>query len=156
MLQFFIEFKKRLNFSRSFVTAEVEHYQKEVQLGYFGNRTTESEAEIPSNYPLHRITAPISIHYAVSDGLAAPEDVEKTLSKLTGTKDLHVQRIGGKFNHQVRGSFHRFDILTCNYFLHSINFQLQDFIWGTRANEIVYSEILQFFGNFSEEIGSFY
>lgn len=54
-----------------------------------------------TNFSLSQITAPISFHYAISDGLAVPKDVELTLSELTGSRNLYVQKIGGKFNHQV-------------------------------------------------------
>lgn len=89
-------------------TVEIKHYQEEIQLGYFGNQTTGLQVYIPLNYPLCQITAPLSIHYSVSDAVVVPKDVEITLSKLTGSKHLHVQKISGTFGHQVLNHFNHY------------------------------------------------
>lgn len=89
-----------------FKSEQLRHYQQESENDYFGRRMTGST--VPPNFPLYKITAPISAHYAISDGAADPTDVERTLSKLTGTKNLYVQKINGTFNHQVK--FYEFHI----------------------------------------------
>lgn len=79
--------------------------------------------EIPPDFPLHRITAPISLHYSPVDSFTNPKDIERLIPQLNGTKYLYVQTVDEiKFNHV-------------------------DWIWGIRANELVYSVILDFFEN---------
>lgn len=101
-------------------TGQVIHYNQLIKYGYFGRRILKSTNEIPPDFPLHRITTPISIHYSISDAFVGPKDVEKTLAKLTGTTNHYIQKIDGDFNHF-------------------------DYILGTQANDIVYSKILRFF-----------
>lgn len=77
--------------------------------------------EIPPDFPLHRITAPISLHYSPVDSFTNPKDIERLIPQLNGTQDLYVQTVNEiKFNHV-------------------------DWIWGIFANELVYSVILDFF-----------
>lgn len=77
--------------------------------------------EVSPDFPLHKITAPISLHYSIFDPFTNEKDVKKLISKLNGTEDLYVQTVD------------------------QIKFDHQDFVWGTRAAELVYSEILKFF-----------
>lgn len=77
--------------------------------------------EVSPDFPLHKITAPISLHYSTFDPFTNEKDVKKLISKLNGTEDLYVQTVD------------------------QIKFDHQDFVWGIHANELVYSEILKFF-----------
>lgn len=75
-----------------------------------------------SDFPLFRITAPISLHYSSSDRLISVQDIEKLTSKMKNV--VYVQYINHtKFNHL-------------------------DFIWDTRVLSIVYSKILQIFQDY--------
>lgn len=90
--------------------------------GFFGPKMkgTTDEA-VPPDYPLHRITAPLSLHYSTVDRMANLTDVKKLITKLTGSSNLHLQEINtGLFNHI-------------------------DFMWGKNAAGIVYSDIIKFF-----------
>lgn len=93
-------------------------------LGYFGRQMKRetNETVIPSDFPLHRITVPISLHYSTVDRISNPTDVKKLISKLNGTNNLHVQ-VNGRLNHI-------------------------DFMWGKHAAKIVYSDIIKFFDKF--------
>lgn len=76
---------------------------------------------IPNNFPLHHITAPLSIHYSTVDSFTNPRDMYQLIWLLNSTIDLHIQSIdNGQFNHV-------------------------DFVWGLHAADIVYKDILQFF-----------
>lgn len=81
----------------------------------------KSSDSIPDDYPLEKITAPMSIHYSTVDSFTDPIDMNRLISKLTSTSDLHVQIINGT------------------------DFGHADFIWGIHAAEMIYSDILQFF-----------
>lgn len=90
-------------------------------LGFFGRKMRRNETKAPPDFPLHRITAPVSLHYSTVDRMATTPDVQKLITKLTGTKNLHLQEINsGEFNHI-------------------------DFMWGTNAANVVYSDIIKFF-----------
>lgn len=90
-------------------------------LGFFGRKMKRNETEAPPDFPLHRITAPVSLHYSTVDRMATTLDVKKLITKLTGTRNLHVQEIdSGEFNHI-------------------------DFMWGRNAASVVYSDIIKFF-----------
>lgn len=56
-------------------------------------------AETPPNFPLQRITAPMSLHHSNVDTLADPRDVKKLASQLNNTKTLHIQTIKEELNH---------------------------------------------------------
>lgn len=79
---------------------------------------------IPNNFPLYRITAPISIHYSTVDSFTNPRDMYQLIWMLNGTKDLDVHIIdSGQFNHA-------------------------DFVWGLQAGAIVYKDIVKFFAKY--------
>lgn len=99
-------------------TNQFLHYLQLAKYGHFGPYLKGTD--IPHDFPLHLITAPLSIHYSTSDTLADPDDVERLLPKLTGSIDLFTQKITELFNHV-------------------------DFAWGIHANKIVYKRILDFF-----------
>lgn len=92
-------------------------------LGFFGPKIKGAinESDVPPDFPLHKISTPTSIHYSKNDKMSNPIDVEKLITKLNGTKNLHIQKIdSGEFNHL-------------------------DFQWGRNAAKIVYSDIIKFF-----------
>lgn len=95
--------------------------------GFFGRQMngTTNETVIPSDFPLHQITVPISLHYSTIDKISNPKDVKKLISKLNGTTNLHVQE-NNRLNHI-------------------------DFMWGKHAAEIVYSDIIKFFAQISNK-----
>lgn len=100
---------------------QLVHYGQLIQHGYFGRRMQKSSDPVPNDFSLEKITAPISLHYSPVDSFTDPIDINRLISKLTSASDLHVQVIDGTaFNHA-------------------------DFIWGIKAAEIVYSDIIQFF-----------
>lgn len=95
-------------------------------LGFFGPKMKSNDTEIPSDYPLHQITAPVSLHFSTVDTMANSTDVKKLITKLTGSNNLHIQEINtGKFNHL-------------------------DFMWGKNAAQIVYADIIKFFSEISK------
>lgn len=85
---------------------------------YFGCQKTGTD--VPPDFPLHQITAPISVHYSSTDANGNAKDVEKLIPKLNGSRDLFVQKYDTTpFNHV-------------------------DFIWGINAADIFYTKILDF------------
>lgn len=77
---------------------------------------------IPSDFPLHQITAPIALHYSTVDIFTNPEDVKQLAKKLSyATSDLHIQTIDDTV------------------------FNNADFVMGIHSAELVYSDILKFF-----------
>lgn len=103
-------------------TNQLMHFAQEIQFGFFGKRMLKFGGPIPQDFPLHQITAPLSIHYSVYDTFTDPKDVNRLIKKLgNGPSDLHIQRISDTvFNHA-------------------------DFTYGIHAAKLVYSDILQFF-----------
>lgn len=86
---------------------------------YFGPRMTGQE--VPSDFPLSKITAPIIMYYSPGDTFTSPKDVEKLLTKLTNVKDLEVHTVNHtEFNHI-------------------------DFTWGIYTADKIYSQILKYF-----------
>lgn len=95
------------------------HYFDQKDYDYFGLQKTGTT--VPSDFPLHQITVPISVHYSATDHLTDPTDVERLIPKLCGSRDLFVQKLNtSAFNHI-------------------------DFVWGIHAAEVVYTKILNFF-----------
>lgn len=80
-------------------------------------------AGLPSDFPLYKITAPISIHHSMADTVSDPTDVNTLITKLVSTEELFVQTIRDEFKHI-------------------------DFAWGMNAAGIVYSNITNFFANY--------
>lgn len=101
---------------------QILHYSQEMQYGYFGRRMKKSSDPVPKDFPLHKITAPISLHYSTVDLFTNPKDMKDLAAKLSyATSDLHIQEI----NDTV--------------------FNDADFILGVHAAELVYTDILKFF-----------
>lgn len=100
-------------------TDQLLHFGQEVRHGYFGERM--KGLEVPHDYPLHKITVPMSLHYSIVDTFTHPKDVGRLISQLNGTSDLHIQSI----NHT--------------------NFNHLDFVWGIQASDLIYPQILNFF-----------
>lgn len=97
------------------------HYAQGVQFGTFGRYMTNG-SRITNDFPLSRITTPISIHFSSFDRLISGQDIEQLTSKMKNV--VYVQYIDKtKFNHI-------------------------DFIWDTRVYSIVYLKILQVFKNY--------
>lgn len=87
-----------------------------MDFGFFGKYM--NGWNIPEDYPLSQISAPLSIHYSTADKIAAATDIEMLIPKLNNV--VNVQCIDGKFNHI-------------------------DFLWGMYSASLVYSEILNIF-----------
>lgn len=98
---------------------QVLHYAQELNLGFFGRFMTGNK--IPANFPLQRITAPISLHYSTVDTFTNPIDMKRLISALNSTSDLNVQKLDG------------------------IQFDHMDFVWGRDTADLVYSQVLKFF-----------
>lgn len=100
---------------------QIGHYGHEARFSYFGKYEQDSIG-IP-DFPLHKITAPIGLHYSDSDLLANGEEVQRLIAQLCNS-ELRVQAITvPKLNHV-------------------------DFLWGERSAALIYSEILKFFGKY--------
>ena len=100
------------------------HYAQQIKYGHFG-RYMKSASEKPTDFPLSRITAPISIHFSASDRLISVQDIEKLTSKMKNV--AYVQYINEtRFNHV-------------------------DYYLDTRIHSIVYSKILKFFQSYQWE-----
>lgn len=102
-------------------STQLKHYVEMGTLGFFGPqiKETTNETMIPPDFPLHRITVPISLHYSTIDKVSTSIDVKKLIKKLNGTSNLHIQ-VNDRLNHI-------------------------DFMWGTNAAKIVYSDVIKFF-----------
>lgn len=96
------------------------HYGQEIEYGFFGKYKFGSK--IPDDFPLDRITTPMSVHYSTADILANARDARKLISKLRN-KELYAQEIHAMFNHI-------------------------DFVWGINSAELIYSRILKFFDKY--------
>lgn len=91
------------------------HFGQELQHKYFGPMMRKFLSKPPIDFPIGKITAPISIHYSPTDPHTNPTVIDKLTTKLTNVID--VQEITDVvFNHV-------------------------DFIWGIHAHEIVYTRI---------------
>lgn len=102
------------------------HFGQELELNYFGpmlpiDGNNHFDGKRPKEFPLSKITAPISIHYSPNDPHTHSLDIEKLRSNLPNVVD--VQEIN--------------DVL----------FNHVDFLWGIHAHEIVYSRIYQLLTN---------
>lgn len=95
---------------------QVLHYGQEIRFGFFGKYKTGLRR--PPDFPLSRITAPISLHYSTADKLADATDVEILIPKLNSV--IFIQRIDDKFNHI-------------------------DFVWSMYSASLIYSKILDIF-----------
>lgn len=102
-------------------TTQFLHYGQLIKFDYFGRRMKNSSEPVPEDFPLDKITAPLSIHYSPVDSFTDPKDMNRLISKLINVSDLHVQVINDTlFNHA-------------------------DFIWGINAADLVYSDVIKFF-----------
>lgn len=95
---------------------QVLHYGQEIRFGFFGKYKIGLRR--PPDFPLSRITAPISLHYSTADKLADATDVEILIPKLNSV--IFIQRIDDKFNHI-------------------------DFVWSMYSASLIYSKILDIF-----------
>lgn len=97
------------------------HFGQELQYKYFGPMMQNILDKPPRDFPLHKISAPISIHYSPTDPHTNTLDIDKLKSKLQNVID--VQEIN--------------DVI----------FDHVDFIWGIHSHEIVYSRIYKLLKN---------
>lgn len=98
------------------------HFMQTVAYEYFGKYKHDSR--IPSDFPISRITTPISLHLTNFDGLINTDYTIETASKFQNL--IYVQVINDTiFNHI-------------------------DFSWGINANALVYSKILAIFNRYQE------
>ncbi|XP_058064940.1 lipase 3-like [Anopheles bellator] len=77
----------------------------------------------PPDYPLHRVTAPVALHYSDNDWLAGVPDVRELHSHLSNSIGL------------FRVSDPRWNHL--------------DFVWGTDANSFVYERVISFMNRYN-------
>lgn len=102
---------------------QFSHFLREINFGYFGKYV---EALVkPPDFPLHLITAPLSLHYSTVDQFTNPTDVRHLIPRLNNSI-VFVQTLNDtndKYNHV-------------------------DFIWGKHAKDDIYSQILKFFKNY--------
>lgn len=97
---------------------QIVHYGQQIRFGHFGRYKNGSK--IPSDFPLFRITTPLSFHVSTTDTVTPPAEVQRLLSKLKNAK-VHVQTISNtKMNHV-------------------------DFLWGENSASLVYANIIEFF-----------
>lgn len=97
------------------------HYGQEIEHGFFGKYM--NGFKVSPDFPLSRITLPLSVHYSTEDLLANPTDAERFIPMLKNS-DVYVQAINDrKFNHV-------------------------DFVWGMHSASLIYSEILIFFNKY--------
>ncbi|XP_031633178.1 lipase 1-like [Contarinia nasturtii] len=95
------------------------HFGQEMELNYFGPMMHSIGSKTPKEFPIDKVTAPISIHYSTADPHTHSLDIKKLQLNLPNVVD--VQEIKG-FNHL-------------------------DFLWGIHTHEIVYSRIYQLLKN---------
>lgn len=96
---------------------QLQHYAQESNLGFFGRFMTDKKKK-PREFPLSKISTPITLHYTTADKLADPKDVEILIPKLKSA--VFVQRISTSLNHI-------------------------DLLWGSYSNSLIYSKILKIF-----------
>lgn len=97
------------------------HYAQEIEHGHFG-RYMNSGSRTPSDFPLSRITAPVSLHFSSTDRLISVKDIKKLTSKMKNV--VYVQYINQtRFNHA-------------------------DYYLDTRIYSIVYSKVLKVFQDY--------
>lgn len=96
-------------------TNELLHFAEEIRKYIFG------EWKSKSDFPLHKMTVPLSLYWSIYDDFTNEKDVNRLISHLNNTIDLRVKRI------------------TLKYFDH------QDFVWGSSASKLIYPDILEFF-----------
>lgn len=95
------------------------HYAQEADYNFFGKYLTDST--VSSNFPVERITAPLSLHYSTADTFADPGDVETLIPRLNSV--IFIQRIDERFNHI-------------------------DFLWSMNAANLIYSNVLDVFAKY--------
>lgn len=92
------------------------HYGLEVLRDYFGKMMQSLLDLTTDDFPFENISALITIHWSIFDTHNPEDDIKKLISKL---KNVRSQKIEVEFNHV-------------------------DYMWGTHANETVYSHIIEF------------
>lgn len=97
------------------------HFGQEVNRKYFGPMIQNKLGKTPKDFPIHQITAPISIHYSPTDPHTNPLDIEKLRLNLQNV--INIQEIN------------------------DVTFNHVDFIWGSYTHEIVYSRIYELLKN---------
>lgn len=71
------------------------HYGLEIKYGYFGKYKVGPE--VPPNFNLSNIIAPLSLHCSSYDTLADPDDVDRLISELGNVSS--VQKINETYSH---------------------------------------------------------
>lgn len=94
------------------------HYAQGINDGGFGQFTLGSK--LPPDFPLSRITTPISLHYSSADKLADIIDVNRLIPKLKNS-------------------------VVFTQALDKPNFNHADFVWGVNSASLIYSKILNIF-----------
>lgn len=102
-------------------TKQFLHLKQEMDYGYFGKY--KEGTEVPPDYPLSQITAPISIHYSDKDKFSVDKDVQRLIPKLRSLAFAqYLNKPDNAYNHL-------------------------DFIYGIHAKEEIYMKILDFFAH---------
>lgn len=96
------------------------HYLQLVKYGHFGKRINGTK--MPTDFPLHKITVPMIIHYSTTDAIVDYKDVDTLILKLNCSREICAKKIRKPFNHL-------------------------DFVWSFEAKQI-HSQILTFFHKF--------
>ncbi|XP_059055703.1 lipase 3-like [Achroia grisella] len=110
--------KQVAHYGQEFVSGEFQQYDygSEMNLQKYGS-------EVPPNYPLERLTAPVSLFYSDSDWMADPIDVDKLYNRLPNCIDIH--KVPSKqFNHL-------------------------DFIWAKNFKSLIYNRVVKLLRAFS-------
>lgn len=96
------------------------HFAQGINFGIYGRY--KEGLRIPSDFPLFKITAPLSLHYSPVDKFTNPTDVNRLISKLNNSLAF-VQVLNQRlYNHM-------------------------DLVWGIHAASDIYKRILDFFSN---------
>lgn len=100
---------------------QLQHYAQESNLGIFGRFITEKKKK-PRDFPLSKISTPITLHYTTADKLADLRDVEILIPKLKST--VFVQRISTPSLNHI------------------------DLLWGRYSASLIYAKILEIFQDY--------
>lgn len=104
---------------------EFIHYAHMIKYRYFGGKMIEYDGNIPDEYKLDNITAPMSIHYSAIDHFTPELDVKKMIANLVNVRDKEV-----------------------NFIPAAEEFEHADFVMGTKAKRLVYKKLLDFFDKY--------
>lgn len=97
------------------------HYAQQINFGFYGKY--KEGLGIPSDFPVFKITAPISLHYSPVDKFTNPKDVNRLISKLSNDSLAFVQVLNQRIYNHI------------------------DLVTGIHAASDIYKTIQDFFSN---------